>query len=85
MGYKINTKEWDRFNVDLYARRVKRSDCRLHTYRIQYNCYKSDKDINNPLQGIDYVVAYSRDEAVRAWGKWSGLIKKIQIVAPWKK
>lgn len=85
MGHIVNNEQWDNFNIDLYARRVKRTDCRLHTYRIQYNYYKSDKDINNPLQAIDYAVAYSRDEAVRDWGKWKDLIIKIEKVTPWKK
>ena len=85
MAHKINTEDWDNFDVELYSRRVKRTDCRLHTFRIQYNIYKSDKDLNNPLQAIDYVVAYSRSEAIHAWGKWKGLIKKIARVDPWKK
>lgn len=85
MAHKVQTKDWDSFDIELYSRRVKRTDCRLHTYRIQYNIYKSHKDLHNPRQAIDYVVAYSRDEAIRTWGKWKGLVKKITIVAPWKK
>lgn len=85
MAHKIDTKDWDNFDIDLYSRRVKRSDCRLNTYRIQYNCFKHEKDMHNPIQAIDYVVAYSRYEAIKTWGKWKGLIKKITIVAPWKK
>ena len=85
MAHKVQTKDWDSFDIELYSRRVKRTDCRLNTYRIQYDIYKSDKDLHNPLQAIDYVVAYSRDEAIRTWGKWKGLIKKIEIVKGWKK
>ncbi len=85
MAHKVQTKDWDNFNIDLYAQRVKRTDCRLHTYRIQYNVYKSDKQMQNTILAIDYVVAYSRDEAIRTWGKWKGLIKKITRVEPWKK
>ena len=85
MAHKVQTKDWDSFDIELYSRRVKRTDCRLHTYRIQYNIYKSDKDLNNPLQAIDYVVAYSRSEAIHTWGKWKGLIKKIEIVKGWKR
>ena len=85
MAHKVQTKDWDSFDIELYSRRVKRTDCRLHTYRIQYNLYKSDKDLDNPLQAIDYVVAYSRSEAIHTWGKWKGLIKKIEIVKGWKR
>jgi hypothetical protein len=82
MAHIINVEAWDNFNASLYAQRVKTNDVFQSLYKITYKYFKNSRKMDNPIQAVEYVVAYDRDEAIKTWGKWKGLINKIEKIKP---
>tara|TARA_R100001510_G_C7439970_1_gene69670 strand:+ start:71 stop:319 length:249 start_codon:yes stop_codon:yes gene_type:complete len=80
MAHKVNVWAWDRFNISLYAQRVKINDVFQSVYRITYKYFKNSKEMHKPIKAIEYIVAYDRDEAIKTWGKYKALLIKIEKI-----
>jgi len=82
MAHIVKAEAWDNFNPSIYAQRVKINDVFQSLYQIKYNYFKNSREINNPIQAVEYIVAYDKDEAIKTWGKWKDLIIKIEKINP---
>ena len=87
MSYTINVEEWENklsrsFNVLLYAKRLGKENNGMYVFKISSDYFKNSKEMFNPKKRIDYVVAHDKDEAIKTWGKWKGLINKIEKISP---
>jgi len=82
MAHIVKAEAWDNFDTALYAQRVKINDVFQSLYEIRYNYFQNSREINNPIQALEYVVAYDKDEAIKTWGKWKDLIIKIEKINP---
>ena len=87
MSYTINVEDWENkwrgsFDVLLYAQRLDKENNGMYLFKISSNYFKNSKEMFNPKKRIDYVVAHDRDEAIKTWGKWRGLINKIEKINP---
>jgi len=82
MAHIVNVEAWDNFDLSLYAKRVKINDVFQSLYKISYNYFRNSRDMNNPIQAVEYIVAYDKEEAIKTWGKWKGLVYKIEKINP---
>tara|TARA_R100001480_G_scaffold142255_1_gene139729 strand:- start:416 stop:664 length:249 start_codon:yes stop_codon:yes gene_type:complete len=82
MAHIVKAEAWDNFNPSIYAQRVKINDVFQSLYQIKYNYFKNSREMNNPIQAVEYIVAYDKDEAIKTWGKWKDLIIKIEKINP---
>ena len=82
MAHIVNAEAWDNFDTALYSQRVNINDVFQSLYEIRYNYFQNSMEMNNPIQAVEYVVAYDKDEAIKTWGKWKDLIIKIEKINP---
>tara|TARA_R100000081_G_C4761031_1_gene139885 strand:- start:39 stop:287 length:249 start_codon:yes stop_codon:yes gene_type:complete len=82
MAHIVKAEAWDNFNPSLYAKRIKSNDVFQSLYQITYKYFQNSRKMDNPIQAVEYVVAYDKDEAIKTWGKWRGLINKIEKINP---
>ena len=71
---------WCNFNEELYCNYLIAKDERMNTYKILYKYYKGANTYAECCQGVKYIKADDRQEAIKLCGLWHKLIISIEKI-----